>query len=202
MALKLHKNSTRAGLIGVKGWLRHLRAAYCLVAAFPAFGLGGCWTAPVADVQPKGDARLIQHAIPVVTVKHDATVQSIDADQGVIVLNFTDGTTATVKPGPRVDNFSKVHAGDKAKATVSQELSVYVLIGGQLPGDDGKLKPVRVDAKVLEIDPAYRLLTLQYPNREVEVLKVGLEAKLSEMEAGDSVLIETKELLAIKVKKH
>ena len=184
-ALKLQQNSTRAGLmVGV------------------AVALGGCWTAPVADVQPKGEARLIQHAIPVVAVKHDATVQSIDVDQGVIVLNFTDGVTATVKPGPRVKNFSTIRAGDKAKATVAQKLSVYVLKDGQLPGADGKLEPVRIDAKVLQIEPAYRLLTLQYPNREVEVLKVGLDAKLSEMEAGDSVVIETTELLALKVQKH
>jgi hypothetical protein len=167
-----------------------------------AVALAGCWTAPVADVQPKGEARLIQHAIPVVAVKDRATVQSIDVEQGVIVLNFADGVTATVKPGPRVKNFSTIRAGDKAKATVAQELSVYVLKDGLLPGADGKLEPVRIDAKVLQIDPAYRLLSLQYPNREVEVLKVGLDAKLSEMEAGDSVVIETTELLALKVQKH
>ena len=167
-----------------------------------AIALAGCWTAPVADVQPKGEARLIQHAIPVVAVKHDATVQSIDVDQGVIVLNFTDGVTATVKPGPRVKNFSTIRVGDKAKATVAQELSVYVLIDGQVGGVDGRPEPIGTDAKVLEIEPAYRLLTLQYPNREVEVLKVGLDAKLSEMEAGDSVVIKTTELIALRVKKH
>jgi hypothetical protein len=103
-----------------------------------AVALAGCWTAPVADVQPKGDARLIQHAIPVVAVKRDATVQSIDVDQGVIVLNFTDGITATAKPGPRMTNFSKIRAGDKGRATVAQELSVYVLIDGEVPGVDGR----------------------------------------------------------------
>jgi hypothetical protein len=166
-----------------------------------AFALAGCWTAPVADVQPKGDARLIQTAIPVVAVKDKATVQSIDQDQGVIVLNFSDGVAATLKPGPGVKNFSEIRAGDKARAKVVQELSVYVLIDGHLPGADGKLEPVKIDAKVLEIDRAYRLLTLQYANREVEVLKVGLEAKLSEMEAGDSVVIKTTELLALKRQK-
>ncbi len=166
-----------------------------------AITLAGCWTAPVADVQPKGDARLIQGAIPVVAVKDRATVQSIDVDQGVIVLNFTDGLTAAVKPGPRVKNFSKIRAGDKAKATVARELSVYILIDGRLPGADGKLETVRIDAKVMDIDRAYRLLTLQYPNREVEVLKVGLDTKLSEMEAGDSVVIKTTELLALRIQK-
>jgi hypothetical protein len=166
-----------------------------------AFALAGCWTAPVADVQPKGDARLIQKAIPVVAVKDKATVQSIDPDQRVVVLNFSDGVTATVKPGPGVKNLSEIRAGDKARATVAQELSIYVLKDGHLPDADGKLEPVSIDAKVLEIDRAYRLLTLQYANREVEVLKVGLDAKLSEMEAGNSVVIKTTELLAIKIRK-
>jgi hypothetical protein len=165
------------------------------------FALAGCWTAPVADVQPKGDARLIQSAIPVVAVKDRATVQSIDQDQRVVVLNFSDGVTATVKPGPGIKNFSEIRAGDKARAKVAQELSIYVLKDGHLPGADGKLEPVKIDAKVLEIDRAYRLLTLQYTNREVEVLKVGLDAKLAEMEAGDSVVVKTTELLALKRQK-
>jgi hypothetical protein len=187
--------------MGGNGCPWSVRALHGLLPSCLAFALAGCWTAPVADVQPKGDARLIQHAIPVVAVKDRATVQSIDLDQRIIVLKFTDGVTATVKPDARVKNLEKIRAGDKAKATVAQELSVYVLIDGRLPAADGKLEPVRTDAKVLEIDRAYRLLTLQYTNREVEVLKVGLEAKLSEMEAGDSVMIETTELLALKVQK-
>jgi hypothetical protein len=182
--------------------LRCLRAVNALLGAFVSSVLSGCWTPPVADVQPKGDARLIQHAIPVEVVKDEATVQSVDPEQQVVVLNFTDGTSATVKPGPRVTNFSKIRNGDKVKATVAQELSVYVLIDGMLPGIDGKHQPIKTDAKVLQIDPAYRLLTLQYPNRHIEVLKVGLDARLADMEAGDSVAIATTELRALKVRKR
>jgi len=105
-------------------------------------------------------------------------------------------------PGPRVKNLSQVRAGDKARATVAQELSVYVLRNGQLPGIDGKSEPVSPDAKVLMVEPSYRLLTLQYSNHQIETLKVGLEAKLSEMEAGDAVVVKTTELLALRVQKH
>ena len=199
--LKLERILTRTGLAGRNNHCLRVRATGACLLSVMAFALAGCWTAPHADVQPKGDARLIQRAIPVVAVKEDATVQSIDVDQRVVVLNFSDGITATVKPGPRVKNFSRIRAGDKAKATVAQQLSVYVLKDGLSPGVDGKLEPVRTDAKVLKIEPAYRLLTLQYPNRQVEVLKVGLDAKLSEMEAGDAVVIETTELLALRVQK-
>ncbi|HEY2676069.1 MAG TPA: hypothetical protein VGI65_03810 [Steroidobacteraceae bacterium] len=175
---------------------------YLILGAFFATALSGCWTPPVASVQPKGDARLIQHAILVEVVKDHATVQSIDLDQQVIALNFTDGTSATVKPGPRVTNFAKVRAGDKVKATVIQELSVYVLIDGMLAGVGGKHEPIKTNAKILQIDPAYRLITLQYPNRHVEILKVGLDVKLADMEAGDSVAITTTELRALRVQKR
>jgi hypothetical protein len=101
-----------------------------------------------------------------------------------------------------VTNFAKIRDGDKVKATVVQELSVYVLIDGMLPGVDGKHEPIKTDARVLQVDPAYRLLTLQYPNRHVEVLKLGLDAKLADMEAGDSVAITTTELRALRVQKR
>jgi hypothetical protein len=100
-----------------------------------------------------------------------------------------------------VANLSKIRAGDKIRATVAQELSVYVLRGGQLSSADGKLESIKSDAKILTIEPSYRLLTLQYPNRRVETLKVGLDADLHSMEAGDDVVIETTQLLALRVQK-
>jgi hypothetical protein len=167
-----------------------------------ALAVTGCWHAPVADVQPQGEPRLIQRGIPVVAVKNHATVQSIDADSHSVVLHFPEGSTATVTPGPRVKHLTQVRAGDKARATVAQTLSVYVLRNGQLPGTEAAAGPIRTDAKVLMVEPSYRLLTLQYPNRQVETLKVGLDAKLSEMAAGDAVMIETTQLLALRVQKH
>jgi hypothetical protein len=177
------------------------RAPDTLLLSVLALALAGCWTPPVANVQPKGDARLIQRAIPVVAVKNGVTVQSVDAERQTIILNFADGTTSTVGSGAAVANLSKIRAGDKIRATVAQELSVYVLRGGQLPGADGKLEFIKSDAKVLSIEPSYRLLTLQYPNRRVETLKVGLDADLHSMEAGDDVVIETTQLLALRVQK-
>jgi hypothetical protein len=166
-----------------------------------ALALAGCWTAPIANVQPKGEARLIQRAIPVESVKDRATVQSIDANQRVIVLKFSEGASATFKPGPQVAGFYQIRAGDNVRATVAQELTVYVLKSGQLPGAGGKAETIKADAKVLMVDPSYRLLTLQYPNGQAETFKVGLEVKLLEMEAGDDVVVRTMDLVALRVEK-
>jgi hypothetical protein len=178
-----------------------LKLRIVLIFSGIASALTGCWTAPVASVQPKGGARLIQQAIPVVAVKKNATIQSIDADRRSIVLNLPEGVTSEVMAGEKVTNLAQIRAGDKARATVAQELSVYVLENGQLSGAEGRLQPIHSNAKVLIIEPSYRLLTLQYPNGQVETYKVGLDAELQKMECGDDVVIETTKLLALRVRK-
>jgi hypothetical protein len=178
------------------------RAKVTLLLPVMTLALAGCWTTPVANVQPKGEARLIQSAIPVQSVKDHVTVQSINADQHVIVLNFSGGATATFRPGPQVANLYQIRAGDKVQATVAQELAVYVLKDGQVPGAGGKPEAIKADAKVLVVDPSYRLLTLQYSNGQAETFKVGLDVKLLEMEPGDAVVVRTVELIALRVEKR
>src|SRR5580693_6695473 len=114
------------------------RAMVTLPLLVIGLALAGCWTAPVANVQPKGEVRLIQSAIPVESVKHRVTVQSIDADRRVIVLNFSEGTTATFRPGPQAANIHQIRAGDKVRATVAQELTIYVSKNSQVPGTGAK----------------------------------------------------------------
>jgi hypothetical protein len=177
------------------------RAMATLLLLVSALALAGCWTTPTANVQPRGEARVIQSSIPVESVKHRVTVQSIDADRRVIVLNFSDGTTATYRPGPQAANIHQIRAGDKVQATVAQELTIYVSKNGQVPGTGGKPEALEADAKVLRVDPSYRLLALQYPNGQTQTFKVGLGVKLLEMEPGDIVAIRTMELIALREEK-
>jgi len=175
---------------------RRARSAAALLITGCA--LTACWTPPVANVQPKSEPRLIQSAIPVVSVKDAVTVQAIDLEKRSITLRFAQGPVATIQ-GSTVSNFSKVRAGDTVRATVVQELSVYVLRDGRLPRGDGTAESIDSDARVLMIEPSYRLLTLQYPNRKAETFKVGLETKLTEMEPGDGVTIRTTALRAVRI---
>ena len=177
------------------------RAMGALLLSVIALTLSGCWTAPIANVQPRGEARLIQSAIRVESVKHRVTVQSISFDQGAIVLGFSEGATATFKPGPRAADFHAIRAGDKVQATVAQELAIYVAKNGQVPGSGGKLETIEADARVLQVDPSYRLLTLQYPNGQTETFKVGLDVKLLEMEPGDVVVVRNTELITLRADK-
>jgi len=175
------------------------RAMICSLPLAGALALSGCWTAPVAHVQPKGESRLIQSGIAVESVKETATVQSVDLGARTLVLTPRKGEPRTYKAGPQVQNLDRIKAGDTVRATVAEELAVYVLRDGQLPGEGGTRQTIASDARVLWVDPSYRLLMLRYPDGRDETLKVPLGVKLGEMEAGDDVVIRPLEVRSLQV---
>lgn len=166
-----------------------------------SIALGGCWTAPVASVQPKGEPRLIQEAVAVRSVRNPAIVQSVDArTRTVVVLNPGNLARSVYKAGPRVANFDQIRVGDKVQATVAAELTILVSQNGRVPAGLDKLMRIGASAKVLTVDPSYRLLTLQYPDGSTEMFKVGLEVRLQEMEPGDDVVVRDLEAVALRVR--
>jgi hypothetical protein len=191
---------TLTGSTVESGALSQTLASSLLLAA--ALALEGCWTAPVANVQPKGEARLIQSAISVESVKAAAIVESVDRNAGTIVVRIPGAPEpSTYKVGHEVENFSSIQLGNRVKATVKEELSVYVLRDGQAPGADGAPEKIAADARVLSVDPSYRLLKVQYSNGGNETFKVAVGVKLNEMEAGDAVVIRPVEAVALQQKR-
>jgi hypothetical protein len=172
-----------------------------LLPVITALTLTGCWTPPNANVQPKGEPRLIQSGIPVESQKKSATVESVDASQRVVNLKLADGTTTTCKVGPQVTDFGQLRSGDKVKVTLAEKLTVYVLKDGRLPVAGGKDETIYSNAKVQSVDPSYRLLTLQYLNGQTEVFKVGLDAKVLEMQPGDDVVLHITEIKAVDIER-
>ena len=163
--------------------------------------LAGCWAGPVATVQPKGEPRLIQSGIAVESVNNLAVVQSVDPSRNTIVVRTSGATKAsTYKVAPNISGLNHIKPGNAIEATLAQELTVYVLRDGLLPRIGGPPESIAADARVLSVDPSYRLLTLQYPNGENETFKVPLGVKLKQMEAGDSVVIRPVELVALRQK--
>jgi hypothetical protein len=164
--------------------------------------LAGCWSAPTATVQPRGESRLIQSAIAVESVKPPAVIQSIDPDAHVItVLSQAQTSPVTYRVSPAVRNLSRLQAGDRVRATVAEELTVYVSRDGQNQplGADGS--PQTVDARVLAVDRSYHSLTLRFPDGYDETFKVSRSVKLDEMEAGDAVSVIPVEMIALRRKK-
>jgi len=169
--------------------------------ALAALSLHGCWTAPVANVQPAGEPRLIQDGIQVQSVKDAAVVESVDTSaRTIVLLSSGERGASTYKVSPDVSDLERIKAGDHVKATVTQQLAVYVLREGQLPGAGGTPETIASNAKVLTVDPSYRLLQVQYPSGKNETFKVALDVKLKEMAAGDDVVIKSGEVLRIKTR--
>ena len=129
-------------------------------------------------------------------------MQAGDASARTLTLQWADNTAATYKVGAQAENFGSVQANDKVKVTVAEELDIYLLANGRLP-EGATAGSLGVNAKLTFNDPnadaSYRLLTLVYPNGRKETLKVGLDAKISEMADGDSVVVRPVEVTKIKV---
>jgi hypothetical protein len=132
-----------------------------------------------------------------------AIVQAVERRARVIFLQ-APGKTGThryaVDQG--ASQLNRIIAGDEVQATLAKELTVYVSLDGRIPGDEGAPRAVVPDARVLSVDPSYRLLTVQYPDGRTETFKVAREVKLKEMEAGDDVMIQTHDVVSLALRKR
>lgn len=132
-----------------------------------------------------------------------ATVQSVDPVKRMIVLQVPGAPgERAYRAGPNVPDLGRLPPGTKVRVKVSEDLTVFVSNDGQLPGADGVPAVSASSAKVLSVDPSYRLLTLQYPDRQKQTFKVGREVQLAQMQAGDNVMIQTPEIVSLSVRKH
>jgi hypothetical protein len=176
-------------------------ASLLLVAAL---ALPGCWSAPIARLQPKGTPRPIQGAVVLAaeSVKPPAVVQSVDlAAREITVLPPGEPRLISYKVDLKVTNLGRLKAGDRVQATVAEELTVYVTGAGDRPIAGGSSDTIVTDAQVLSLDPSYRLMTLHFPDGRDETLKVSRRVKLDEMEMGDEVSIRPVEAIALRMKK-
>jgi hypothetical protein len=168
-----------------------------------ALTLTGCWTPPNANVQPKGKLGLIQGDIPVQIVQDPVTVVAMDASLRTLTLKHQNGTTKVFTVAPKVENFDQLKVGDVIRADVKAEMSVYILEDGRLTNPDGSTRPktINFNAKVLTVDPSYRLLTLQFNNGFQLTIKTAMDVQLEKMATGDDVVMRSNEITGITIKK-
>jgi len=151
------------------------------------------------------------------TYQETATVTGIDKEKRKVTLATADGSKATFKAGPDVVNFDQIQIGDQVKATVTQQLVVFVRKNGEPSTDGGAttvaLSPVgakpgvlvadtvEVTAKVTAIDLKNRKATLQFPDGTSKTFKVRPDVDLTNQSVGQDVVIRTTDALAISVEK-
>ena len=114
-----------------------------------------------------------------------------------------DSATKIFNGSATVKNFSEVKVGDIIQAAVKAELSVYFLLNGRLPNPDGTThaKTINFNAKVLKVDVSHRLLVLLFSNGYTMAIKAGMDVLLEKMAPGDDVVMRSKEVTMITIKK-
>jgi translation initiation factor IF-1 len=155
-------------------------------------------------------------AIIVDTFTTSATVTAIDAAKRKVTLVFPSGSKTTYKAGPEVVNFAQIQVGDQVKATVTEEVAVFIGSGdppsataaagvalapmGAKPG--GLLvDTMQVTASVTGVDAGKRQVTFQLPDGTTKKIKVSKKVDLSAVRPGDNVTVQLSEGLAMSVQK-
>jgi hypothetical protein len=166
-------------------------------------------------------AAAYQQGVPggvyVETYKNTATVTAIDAATRHVTLVTPDGRKETFKAGPEVINFDQIHVGDQVKATLTQQLVVYMAKDNP-PAGEGQAalvalapkgaKPgglvantVQVIAKVTAIDLKHHKATLQFPDGTKHTVAVRQDVDLTKRQVGEEVVVRCTEAVALSVEK-
>lgn len=179
----------------------YLRPRVALVVS-AAVILSGCWTAPSASVRPEGQPRVIAEGIEVDRVVDFAKVESVDRASRTVALSVHGVPLPAYKIGQGVRNWGNVRTADHVRATIEEVLTVYVAGAIEDNSRNPAVRSRAPDARVLVVDPSYRMLTVQYPDGGTDTFKVALHTQMNGIEAGDSVAIRQGEVTALRVWLH
>ena len=151
------------------------------------------------------------------TYKETATVTAIDRATREVTLVTKDGTKSIVKAGPEVANFAQIEVGDRVKATVTDQVVIFVRKPGEPSGDGASgvvaLAPlgekpgglladtVEITARVKSVDLKRHTATLQLPDGTSKTFDVRPDVDLTKETVGTDVVICTTEAVAVSVEK-
>jgi hypothetical protein len=151
------------------------------------------------------------------TYKNTATVTAVDTANRKVTLVTPDGRKETFKAGPEVVNFDQIRVGDQVKATLAQQLVVYMAKENP-PAGEGEAallalapegaKPgglwvntVQVIAKVKAINLKAHKATLEFPDGSTRTVEVRKDVELTPQQVGEEVVIRCTEAIALTVEK-
>jgi len=176
-------------------------------------GSGLLVTAGCSSTKDQGD----QGATITETETETATVESINSADRIVVLKREDGKLSSYKLGPQVINFDQIAVGDVVKAKLSRSVSLFLLKDGPAPMMSSSMtvsgaakgespsgtavETTDVTAKVIAVDPSYRLVKVAYEDGKKKEFKTPLGLSLKDVKKGDDVLLRISNNMAIRVDK-
>ena len=155
--------------------------------------------------------------VTVNSIEVTAKVTAIDTKSRKVTLLLPEGDKETVKVPPEAVNFDQISVGDLVKATLTEEVVVYLdEEGASIP--DGyaagvALAPkgaqpggvvaeaVKVTATVTAINQTNRTATLRFDDGTIETLPVRDDIDLSKRKVGEKVVFIVTEMVALSVEK-
>jgi hypothetical protein len=155
---------------------------------------------PSADVHPVGTPGIVAGGIEVEREANSARVESVDPAHGTVVVSEPGIPVIVCRIGPSVRHRDDIRAGDEVRATIKEVLTVYVA-----PPTERPYAPARglyPDARVLIVDPSYRLLTVLYQSGATDTFKVGLHTQMRGVVPGDSVAIRPVQVVYLRLRRH
>ena len=151
------------------------------------------------------------------TYQVTSTVTAVDPATRKVTLVTPGGKKTVFKAGPEIVNFPQIRVGDQVKATLTEELVVFMATDAPPQGQGAAgvvalapvgAKPgafvadtVQVKAKVTEIDHKNHKATLQFPDGSTKKVAVRKDVDLTRRSVGEEVVIRSTEALAITVEK-
>ena len=191
-----------------------------VITLTPAAMLAFTSCSSTPKVEPTTTA-VYQQGVPggvvVETYKNTATVTAIDAANRKVTLVTPDGRKETFKAGPEVVNFDQIRVGDQVKATMAQQLVVYMAKDNPpaAQGEAGLValapkgaKPgglmantVQVIAKIKAINVKAHKATLEFPDGSTRTVEVRKDVDLTQRQVGEEVVIRCTEAIALTVEK-
>jgi carbon starvation protein CstA len=181
------------------------------------FTLASCASKPPPPSEETTVIESRDGAAIVETFQGTATVAAINFDTRKVTLLFSDARQATYKADKQVVNFDQIKVGDQVKATVIEELAVFLRKGEPRPstgvGAAVALTPLgarpgivvadstEVTATVTAVDTKARTVRLQFLDGTRKTVKVGKSVDLTKVRPGDGVTAQLTEAVAIVVEK-
>lgn len=155
--------------------------------------------------------------VTVDTIAVTNTVIMLDPVTRKIGFRQADGDVTTYTAGPDVVNFNQIRIGDRVKATLVEEVAVFLIPANspqQMSGGDvvtraqpggapggRSLETLMFTARIVSINPWQEQITLQLPDGRTKTVTVSNAINLADFNPGDYVRVRLTQSLALSLEK-
>ena len=188
-----------------------------LFVAFIFISAACATTTPATESSTTAMEEGVPGGVVVNTVEVTAKVTAIDTENRKVTLLNADGDETTIKVPPEAVNFDQVRVGDLVKATLTEQVVVYLDEDGASAPDGYAagvaLAPkgaqpggvvseaIQVTATVTSIDPGNHTATLRFDDGSVKTFQVRDDIDLKKHKVGEKVVFLVTEAVALSVEK-